>query len=97
MKFGKVANYGNGLDVTPGEMLRYLADDAETTVIGAYVEGVPDGRGFYEGLAAAAAKKPVIIHKAGRTAAGAFRRLAHRRAGGDGRTLEHRPQAGRRP
>ncbi|MBK7124536.1 MAG: CoA-binding protein [Dehalococcoidia bacterium] len=77
MKFGKVANYGNGLDVTPGEMLRYLADDTETTVIGAYVEGVPDGRGFYEGLAAAAAKKPVIIHKAGRTQAGARSAASH--------------------
>jgi acetyltransferase len=58
-------------------MLRYLADDAETTVIGAYVEGVPDGRGFYEGLAAAAAKKPVIIHKAGRTQAGARSAASH--------------------
>ena len=77
MKFGKVANYGNGLDVTPGEMLRYLADDPQTSVIGAYVEGVPDGRGFYEGLAAAAARKPVIIHKAGRTRAGARSAASH--------------------
>lgn len=77
LRFGKVANYGNGRDVTPGEMLRYLADDPETTVIGAYVEGVPDGRGFFEGLAAAAARKPVIIHKAGRTAAGARSAASH--------------------
>lgn len=77
LKFGKVANYGNGLDVTPGEMLRYLADDPDTTVIGAYVEGVPDGRGFFEGLSAAAARKPVIIHKAGRTRAGARSAASH--------------------
>lgn len=77
LRFGKVANYGNGMDVTPGEMLRYLADDTETTVIGAYVEGVPDGRGFFEGLSAAAAKKPVIIHKAGRTTAGARSAASH--------------------
>lgn len=77
LHFGKVANYGNGLDVTPGEMLRYMADDPETTVIGAYVEGVPDGRGFFEGLRAAAARKPVIIHKAGRTAAGARSAASH--------------------
>ena len=77
LKFGKVANYGNGLDVTPGEMLRYLADDPETAVIGAYVEGVPDGRGFFEGLSAAAAKKPVVIHKAGRTSAGARSAASH--------------------
>jgi acetyltransferase len=77
LHLGKVANYGNGLDVTPGEMLRYMADDPETTVIGAYVEGVPDGRGFFEGLRAAAARKPVIIHKAGRTAAGARSAASH--------------------
>jgi len=77
LRFGKVANYGNGLDVTPGEMLRYLADDRETTVIGAYVEGVPDGRGFFEGLSAAAANKPVVIHKAGRTKAGARSAASH--------------------
>src|SRR4029079_13326144 len=58
-------------------MLRYLADDAETTVIGAYVEGDPDGRGFFEGLSAAAATKPVIIHKAGRTTAGARSAASH--------------------
>jgi acyl-CoA synthetase (NDP forming) len=77
LRFGKVANYGNGMDITPGEMLRYLAEDAETSVIGAYVEGVPDGRGFFEGLKAAASRKPVIIHKAGRTAAGARAATSH--------------------
>ena len=77
LRFGKVVNYGNGMDVTPGELLRYLADDPETTVIGAYVEGVPDGRGFFQGLRAAAAKKRVIIHKAGRTRAGAESAASH--------------------
>lgn len=77
LRFGKVANYGNGVDVTPGEMLRYLAEDPETAVIGAYVEGVPDGRGFFEGLKAAAAQKSVIIHKAGRTRAGARSAASH--------------------
>src|SRR5262249_14594935 len=77
LKWGKVANYGNGMDLTPGVLLQYLAEDPETTVIGAYVEGVPDGRGFFQGLAAAAAKKPVIIHKAGRTRAGSKAAASH--------------------
>ena len=77
LRFGKVANYGNGMDLTPGVLLRYLADDPATSVIGAYVEGVPDGRGFFEGLRAAAAKKPVVIHKAGRTGAGAKAAASH--------------------
>lgn len=77
LAFGKVVNYGNGVDLTPGEMLAYLAEDDETAVIGAYVEGVPDGRGFFEGLRAAAQRKPVIIHKAGRTSAGARAAASH--------------------
>ncbi|MYD29205.1 MAG: hypothetical protein F4X03_09910 [Dehalococcoidia bacterium] len=75
--FGKVANYGNGLDLTPGELLGWLADDPETEVIGAYVEGVADGRGFYEGLRRAASRKPVIIQKAGRSAEGAGAAASH--------------------
>ena len=47
-----------------------LGDDPETSVIGAYVEGVPDGRAFFAALKYAAARKPVVIHKAGRTSAG---------------------------
>lgn len=77
LRFGKVANYGNGMDITPGRLLAYLAEDPETSVIAGYVEGVPDGRGFYEGLAAAAMRKPVVIHKAGRTGAGARSAASH--------------------
>jgi acyl-CoA synthetase (NDP forming) len=77
LKFGKVANYGNGMDLTPGRLLHYLAEDPETAVIGGYVEGVADGRGFFEGLRAAAARKTVIIHKAGRTKAGAKSAASH--------------------
>lgn len=77
LRFGKVANYGNGMDISPGELLRYLAADPATAVIGAYVEGGRDGRQFFEGLREAAAAKPVIIHKAGRTAAGARSAASH--------------------
>ena len=77
LRFGKVANYGNGMDVTPGELLEYLGNDAGTALIGAYVEGVPSGRDFFQGLMTAAARKPVVIHKAGRTAAGAKSAASH--------------------
>jgi acyl-CoA synthetase (NDP forming) len=77
LRFGKVANYGNGMDVTPGELLEYLGRDPATGLIGAYVEGVPSGRDFFQGLKVAAARKPVVIHKAGRTAAGARSAASH--------------------
>jgi len=77
LRFGKVANYGNGMDLTPAVLLRYLGEDPATSVIGAYVEGVPDGRAFFEALRDAAGRKPVIIHKAGRTGAGAKAAASH--------------------
>ncbi|HCV00631.1 MAG TPA: hypothetical protein DGL25_05465 [Dehalococcoidia bacterium] len=77
LRFSKVANYGNGLDLTPGELLAWLADDSETAVIGAYIEGLADGRGFYEGLKKAASRKPVFIQKAGRSEEGAIAAASH--------------------
>ncbi len=77
LRFGKVANYGNGLDLTPAELLAYLAEDAGTEVIGAYVEGVASGRDFFESLRRAALRKPVIIQKAGRSLAGAAAAASH--------------------
>jgi acyl-CoA synthetase (NDP forming) len=77
LRFGKVANYGNGIDLTPAVLLRYLGEDPATSVIGAYIEGVPDGRAFFEAAREAATRKPVIIHKAGRTAGGAKAAASH--------------------
>jgi acyl-CoA synthetase (NDP forming) len=77
LQYGKVANYGNGKDLTPSVLLDYLGADLATTVVGAYVEGVPDGRAFFQALRRAASAKPVIIHKAGRTSAGARSAASH--------------------
>jgi acyl-CoA synthetase (NDP forming) len=77
LRFGKVANYGNGMDLTPAVLLRYLGEDPTTSVIGAYIEGVPAGRPFFDALRDASTRKPVIIHKAGRTASGARAATSH--------------------
>jgi len=80
LRFGKVVSYGNAADLDESDFLAYLAGDAETEVIGAYVEGVRDppqaGR-FLAALRAAAAAKPVVVLKAGRTAAGARSAVSH--------------------
>jgi len=70
-------SYGNALDVSEADLLAYLADDDETAVIGAYIEGVRDGRRFLEALRAAASAKPVVIWKGGRTGAGARSAASH--------------------
>jgi acyl-CoA synthetase (NDP forming) len=77
LAFGKAVNYGNGLDLDEADFLDYLADDPETNVIGAYIEGVRDGRRFLEALRRAAARKPTVVHKGGRTAAGARAARSH--------------------
>lgn len=70
LRFSKVVSYGNALDVDESELLTYLARDDETELIAAYVEGVRDGRRFVTALRDAAARKPVVLYKGGRTEAG---------------------------
>jgi acyl-CoA synthetase (NDP forming) len=68
--FSKFVSYGNRADLGEEELLEYLAADPETAVIALYLESVADGRRLLPVLAAAAAAKPVIAVKAGRTATG---------------------------
>ncbi|MCH8064864.1 MAG: CoA-binding protein, partial [Chloroflexi bacterium] len=70
LRYSKVISYGNAADLTESDFLDYLADDPETTLITCYIEGVKDGQRFLRTLAKAAAAKPVIILKGGRTEAG---------------------------
>ncbi len=68
--FSKVVSYGNALDVDESEFLEYLAQDPETEIISAYIEGVRDGRRFFSALKGATSQKPVVIYKGGTTEAG---------------------------
>lgn len=69
--FSLFASLGNQADVTETEILEALTDDAETRVVIGYVEGVAEGRAFFEALRAAAARKPCVLMKAGRSSEGA--------------------------
>ncbi len=68
--FSKLISYGNALDLNEADMLQYLANDPQTEIIGAYVEGFKDGHRFFELLRQTSPKKPVIAIKGGRTEAG---------------------------
>jgi acyl-CoA synthetase (NDP forming) len=70
LRFSKVVSYGNALDVDESELLAYLSEDSETELIAVYIEGVRDGRRFLQALRQAAARKPVVLYKGGRTEAG---------------------------
>ncbi len=69
--FSLVASLGNQADVDETDLLGALADDPDTRVILGYLEGVADGRAFFAALAGAAARKPCVLMKAGRSAEGA--------------------------
>ncbi len=66
--FSKVISYGNACDVNEADLLEYLAQDPETTIVTAYIEGTQEGKRFRSLLQHI--QKPVIIWKAGLTEAG---------------------------
>lgn len=70
VRFSKVVSYGNALDLNEADFMDYFAEDPSTKVVAAYIEGVKDGRRFFEALRKAAATKPVVVMKGGRTGAG---------------------------
>ncbi len=73
----KFVSYGNRADVNEIDLLDYLAEDDETRVVGVYIETVSDGRGFMAAAAKCAARKPVIVIKAGRGTSGQRATLSH--------------------
>jgi acetyltransferase len=75
--FSSVISTGIGADVDFGEMLDFLALDAQTDSIMLYIEGIHDARRFMSALRAAARIKPVVVMKAGRHAEGSRAALSH--------------------
>lgn len=69
---------GNEAAISVADAIDWLADDAGTRVILAYIEGARDGARLQAALhKARAAGKPVIITKVGRTEAGARAAMSH--------------------
>jgi acyl-CoA synthetase (NDP forming) len=77
IRFSKVISYGNGLDLTECDYLDYFIEDQETEIILLYVEGVKDGRRFFDTLSRAARVKPVVVMKGGRGEAGSRMTFSH--------------------
>lgn len=68
--FSSVVSMGAAADVDFGEILDYLASDAQSQSILIYVEGIRKARGFMSALRAAARSKPIFVIKVGRHDAG---------------------------
>ncbi|MBU4315798.1 MAG: CoA-binding protein [Proteobacteria bacterium] len=73
----KSISYGNGIVLDSADFLDYFAQDSEIKATAMYIEGVKNGERFFASLKAAAAKKPVIIWKGGRTEEGSRAIASH--------------------
>jgi acetyltransferase len=75
--FSLFAALGNQADLTESDILEAVADDPETRVIVAYLEGLAEGRRFFGALRATTPRKPVVLLKTGRSAEGARAVASH--------------------
>jgi acetyltransferase len=75
LRLAKACSIGNKCDVDETDLLEYFLEDEETRVIALYVESFPRGRRFFE--LAAQRKKPIVVLKGGRSAAGARAAASH--------------------
>jgi acetyltransferase len=73
----RAVSAGNAAAVTIPDYLDFFAEDGATRVALAYVEGVPDGRGFFERTRAVAQRKPLVVVKGGATAGGQRAAASH--------------------
>jgi 3-hydroxypropionyl-CoA synthetase (ADP-forming) len=75
----KMISYGNRSDVDEADMISYAGSDPQTDVICLYVEGFGDGRKFINSAKQVMKekKKPIVIWKSGRSAAGAKQAASH--------------------
>jgi acetate---CoA ligase (ADP-forming) len=76
-RLSAVACIGNKADVNEIHLLKYFTGDKKTRVIAAYLEGTVDGAAFIEAASAAAAAKPFIVLKGGRTIEGSRATASH--------------------
>ena len=77
MGIGKFIHTGNECDTTVTDFLEYFGDDEEVKGIIMYLETLRDGDRFFKAASKIAQKKPIIIHKAGRTQAGSRAASSH--------------------
>ena len=75
--FSHFVSLGEHADVDFGDLLDYLGSDAKTRAILLYIESIDESRKFMSAARAAARNKPVIVVKAGRSAAGQAAAASH--------------------
>lgn len=77
IRFNKVVSCGNEADLSAVDFLEYFGSDKGTKIIAGYLEGIRDGRNFYELAKEISKKKPILIWKGGLTETGARVAMMH--------------------
>ncbi len=75
--FSAFMSIGSMADVGWGDLIYYLGNDPKTRSILVYMESVGDARSFLSAAREVAMNKPIIVIKAGRTAAGSKAAASH--------------------
>ncbi|NWF82670.1 MAG: bifunctional acetate--CoA ligase family protein/GNAT family N-acetyltransferase [Bryobacteraceae bacterium] len=75
--FSAFMSLGSMADVGWGDLIYYLGNDPKTRSILIYMESVGDARSFLSAAREVAYSKPIIVIKAGRTAAGSKAAASH--------------------
>ncbi len=75
--FSAFLSIGAMVDVSWGDLIYYLGDDPRTKSILLYMESIGDARSFLSAAREVALAKPIIVIKAGRTAAGGKAAASH--------------------
>lgn len=63
----KLVSTGNEASLHMEDYIEYLAEDPETRIIAAYIEGLREGRRFYNLAREITLKKPIVVIKTGST------------------------------
>lgn len=74
---GKGIDIGNGCDLDFADALEYFGDDNDIEVIFTHIEGMSQGRRFFQIAQRVARRKPIIALKAARSTEGAKAALSH--------------------
>lgn len=77
VRFSGLVTLGNSADIGPIDLLEYFIEDAQTKVIGLYLEDVKQGRRFFDVLRSGRATKPVVVLRGGRTSQGGAAAASH--------------------
>ena len=75
--FSRLVSIGNKADVNELDIIEVLAEDSETKVIAGYLENITDGNAFVRQVEQISHEKPIVLIKAGGTAAGAKAASSH--------------------